>query len=67
MLGWLWRLIVGRFRALPPAPVAPPCTHHWDLFQQVECKDGYFNEVYGRIYVLRCKDCGDIAQRKVVA
>ena len=26
MLGWLFRMLVGRFKVIPPIP---PCQHHW--------------------------------------
>lgn len=57
MIGWLWRMIVGRFDV---------CEHKWAQFSKMEVHPRGRPEVLaGAIYGLRCEKCGDITQRYV--
>lgn len=72
MLGWLWRLIVGRFRS---------CHHRWSVLDKNELKlprteaaVGWYSgpesgrwRVVGRIYTMQCAHCGNIKSVKVIA
>lgn len=62
MIGWLWRVIVGRFRA------EPRCAHQWEIHATVTLHDDHTSKrlPVGYCYVLRCKLCGDMMQRKVL-
>ena len=57
MIGWLWRMIVGRFTA---------CEHKWQTFSEMKVTPRGRQEVIaGMLYGLRCEKCGDITQRYV--
>ncbi len=49
MLGWIYRLLIGRFVS---------CNHEWEIessHDRLDIKDNY---VLGRAYFARCKKCG---------
>jgi len=59
MIGFIWRLIVGRFK-MPPLPV--PCAHKWKQVHAVDVYDRAIsmeNPVAFK-FVLRCEHCGDM-------
>lgn len=57
MIGWLYRMILGRFDA---------CEHKWATFSEINLSPRGRPEKYaGTIYGLRCEKCGDIKQRYV--
>lgn len=57
MIGWLWRMIVGRLSA---------CEHKWATFSEMTCHPrGRPEMLAGTIYGQRCDKCGDITQRYV--
>lgn len=60
MLGWLWRMLFGRFKT----PF--PCKHRWHIKDTI---DVFGLDVIGKVrkdapiyrkYVLQCSRCGDI-------
>ena len=51
MIGFLWRLIVGHFTQ---------CNHNWETIDEGIVR-GNGVEI-GRLYVLKCKNCGDMKQ-----
>jgi len=57
MLGWIYRVIIGHFTA---------CSHTWTTLREAPIVDDS-NDVIGRIYTLRCSQCGEIASRSVTA
>lgn len=62
MLGWIWRMIVGRFSR---------CEHKWKIIRSVDftCKSesmaGRTREIDGRQHTLQCEKCGDLAVREI--
>lgn len=54
MIGFLYRLIVGHFHR---------CLHEWETIE-VGKSTSWVGSV-GKIFVLRCKKCGDIEQREI--
>jgi hypothetical protein len=58
MLGFLWRMIVGRFSM---------CDHQWETVEvrPVVNWAGDERKVTDRFqrYILRCKKCGDVSKR----
>lgn len=55
MIAWLYKLLVGDFHQ---------CKHEWKVIHE----QGYVNSFGGftrRIYVLQCKNCGDIKQETI--
>lgn len=55
MLGWIWRLLVGRFSR---------CEHQWetvDVRDVLDKTDG--GEDRYKRYILRCQNCGDVCKR----
>jgi len=64
MIGWLWRVLVGRF-SMPPI-----CAHKWEIHEQIEVMAERLMPTdepvaIGRKYVLRCQDCGDMREFRV--
>lgn len=57
MLGFLWRLLVGRFSV---------CAHEWETVATgpIGMLDGKFT-LTGHYYELRCKKCGDVTVRNL--
>jgi hypothetical protein len=55
MIGWLYRLIVGRFT---------DCRHEWEIHQTIT---GKYRVVGGEalIHSLRCKKCGEMKNHRV--
>lgn len=53
MLGWLWRTLVGRFSA---------CSHKWEQLSNYNIRSSNEKTIVGTMYVLRCKECGNIKQ-----
>jgi hypothetical protein len=51
MIGWLWRLIVGRFSE------APECRHEWETVRSGGSAPGVFGSSF-TWYDCRCKKCG---------
>jgi hypothetical protein len=55
MIGWLWRMVIGRFTT---------CHHRWMVRESITG-----NYVIGngtrRFYVLRCEKCGDMKNHDV--
>lgn len=58
MLGFLWRMLVGRFKS------APACEHKWKMEHEYNIVDEY-ERVKGSRFVLRCEKCGEITKRNV--
>jgi hypothetical protein len=54
MIGWFWRIFVGRFTS---------CRHKWVKSDEVKLLDD--GKVVGYILVLSCGHCGDIKQVKI--
>ena len=56
MMGFIWRLIVGRFR------MAPSCAHKWVQVHAVNVYDyGVSKNIpVAHKYTLRCEHCGDM-------
>ena len=59
MIGFIWRLIVGRFK-MPPLPV--PCAHKWTQINIIDVFDAEISMEMpcARKYTLRCEHCGDM-------
>jgi hypothetical protein len=55
MLGWLWRVIVGRFNG---------CTHKWKLISETGVVPYEGALPYYRKYVLQCEHCGNLKNKK---
>ena len=58
MIGWLWRVLVGRFQQ---------CEHKWKYQNVVKVFDidvSCKNPAETRI-ILQCEKCGDIVSRRV--
>lgn len=56
MVGWLFRLLVGRFTA---------CPHQWETLQMSRWKATYWNghgngHGNGPSALMRCKKCGEV-------
>lgn len=56
MLGWLWRVFVGRFL---------DCSHKWEQQGAYESKHDTYPHFKCMIICLRCSKCGDIRKRVV--
>lgn len=57
MLGWLWRLFIGRFSS---------CDHRWtERGTYTIYRDNSCTIPSGNGVVLRCEKCGDFVHRKV--
>lgn len=54
MIGWLYRMIVGRFDS---------CRHNWETIGKGEVCRVSDGAVIGHRYDLRCKSCGDVTYR----
>ena len=58
MLGWLYRILVGSFKV---------CPHSWETINEMSVHST--PEGAGRptavLYVLRCKNCGEITERRI--
>lgn len=57
MIGWIWRVLVGRF-SMPPL-----CAHKWAVratFRLTRRKPDGTELPSGESYVLRCSDCGEM-------
>jgi hypothetical protein len=52
VIAWLWRLLVGDF-----------CRHQWETINEMRVEEG--GRPVGRIYVLRCRECGRITCKTV--
>ena len=66
MLGWIWRELVGNFRASPPPP---KCAHSWGVYRTykktvTERATGSTTET-GEAFVLRCNLCGDMKNHEI--
>lgn len=56
MLGWLYRILIGRFTE---------CDHHWVILRRVDIIESDFGDIpYGRRYELQCDKCGWLKSRK---
>lgn len=55
MIGWLWRVLIGRFRE---------CDHHWIILHREEIRGvDDFGDENGHCwheYHLRCEKCGEM-------
>lgn len=56
MIGWLWRLIVGRFTS---------CHHHWVEMERIEWLHRSRDTLMDRSHVLRCEHCGDMKNFRI--
>jgi len=57
MLGWLWRVLVGRFSR---------CDHKWDVAEVRRVTDRIDGgESRYQRYVLLCQKCGDVQSRDI--
>ena len=56
MLGWLCKIIIGSFSS---------CAHEWETINEAPIEDVKAKVITGRLYVLKCKKCGDIQQRSI--
>lgn len=54
MLGFLYRLLVGRFTE---------CKHEWEIIDINNY--GRNNKIKGFLYALQCKKCGDVESRDI--
>jgi len=54
MLGYLWRILVGRFG----------CEHKWEVDTTGPIMEDYRH--VGTYYNLRCEKCGDAMKRKLI-
>lgn len=52
MLGWLWRMIVGRFG----------CEHKWVVAEKHPFEEKFAGTTYatGQLFILRCEKCGNM-------
>ena len=57
MLGYLWRLIIGRLSS---------CEHHWTTIKTGEITSDDV-VVIGSYYDLQCDKCGDLKRRNLIA
>lgn len=62
MLGWLWRMLVGRFTT------PPKCPHKWQIIAQgpLDFEEGGLLKTHKgtcTLYTLRCDVCGEITTR----
>lgn len=55
MLGWLYRMIIGRFSR---------CEHKWETADTATLSGGH--GARGVRYILRCERCGDIKKRDII-
>lgn len=56
MIGWLWRILVGRFTS---------CRHEWETVGRIALVASSKDTCpIGHCYHLRCKKCGDYKQRR---
>jgi len=56
MLGWLYRIVIGRFGA---------CAHEWVIYREVAIFDGSrASRPCANRYELKCKKCGDMRKRE---
>ena len=54
MLGFVWRVLVGRFTS---------CSHKWTIKESAAVQNWKDEEV-GKIFVLQCEKCGEITTRR---
>jgi hypothetical protein len=55
MIGFIWRVIIGRFAS---------CSHRWETIDQKRI-DYIDTGTTGIIYIMRCKDCGEVKQKTI--
>lgn len=61
MIGWIWRLIVGRFSR---------CDHKWKILHSLEyarsskSTEGHTRKIEGMQHTLQCEKCGDLMKRE---
>lgn len=41
------------------------CDHYWEHYHSIDLKQN--GKYFGFVYVLRCKHCGDLKEKRVVA
>jgi len=47
------------------APAKPKCTQHlWQLLETHDCRLSLTNFLYGRIFISRCENCGEIKKEE---
>ncbi len=62
MIGWIWRMIVGRFSR---------CDHKWKIIQSLEYMkrsesiEGHTRRIEGMQHTLQCEKCGDLMKREI--
>lgn len=56
MLGWIWRMLVGRFST---------CEHHWEVLKQLVIENNK-NDSIGVEYHMKCSKCGEIKSKKFI-
>ncbi len=56
MIGWLWRLIVGRFTS---------CHHRWVELERINWVHNVTNQLGDQTRVLRCERCGDMKNFRI--
>jgi len=54
MIGWIWRLLVGKFNS---------CDHEWETIESSTVQRREDNTRIGKSYVLRCKKCGEMKKK----
>jgi transcription elongation factor Elf1 len=54
MLGLIYRLVIGTFAT---------CNHDWQCKDELEVECSFSGK--NRIYVMRCKKCGDMKNHKI--
>jgi hypothetical protein len=53
MIGWLYRVLIGRFSR---------CDHKWETMETINVKDISDGTSWYR-YILKCEKCGEITSR----
>jgi hypothetical protein len=58
MLGWLYRVLVGRFRS---------CNHRWVIIEQTKLVRVRDLEYAGIRYTLQCEKCGNLKEKVCIS
>lgn len=57
MIGWLWRLLIGRFTS---------CDHKWETKEELQYVTKDTRAPAGKRVLLRCEKCGDWTMRDLI-